>query len=59
MSTITLSRIADKHPDRFRIKYDDAVKVLGPNAKVPENNSLPTLRSSLKIACIGTGFSGI
>lgn len=59
MSTITLSRIADKHPDRFRIKYDDAVKVLGPNAKVPENNSLPTLRSSLKLACIGTGFSGI
>lgn len=59
MSVVALSKESHKNPQKFRIKYEDAQAVLGPNAKVPKNDELPTISSSSKIAIIGGGFSGL
>lgn len=59
MSVIHLTKESHKEPSKFRIKYDDAWKVLGPNSRVPENDNLPIIYSESKVAIIGGGFSGI
>lgn len=59
MSTVTLKKVSHTEPQHFRIRYNDAQKVLGPARSVPENDELPTLKSSSKVAVIGAGFAGI
>ncbi|KAK6463321.1 hypothetical protein DFJ63DRAFT_114927 [Scheffersomyces coipomensis] len=59
MSVVTLTKESHKNPAPFRIKYEDARAVLGPNIKLPTNESLPVLETSSKIAIIGAGFGGI
>lgn len=59
MSVVTLSKRSHTVPDQYRVQYPDAAKVLLPKATVPTNDALPVIRSKLKVAVIGAGFSGL
>lgn len=59
MSTVQITRESHEDPFKFRVKYEEANEILGPNETLPENNQLPVLKSSSKIAIIGGGFGGL
>ncbi|KAK6454062.1 putative flavin-containing monooxygenase [Scheffersomyces xylosifermentans] len=59
MSVVTIAKESHKNPDKFRVDFKDADSVLGPKASVPENETLPTLYTSSKVAIIGGGFAGV
>lgn len=52
-------RESHKRPDDYRIKYKDAVKVLGPDAAITKDDTQKPIVLELKIAMIGAGVSGI
>lgn len=59
MGVITLTKESHQNPRKFGIKFEDAQKVLGPNASIPINDDLPVIRTKSKVAIIGAGFGGI
>lgn len=61
MSVITLTKESHKHPEKFRIKHQDEVEILGPHRKdrFAINEDLPTITTTSKIAILGAGFGGM
>ncbi|RCK55386.1 Baeyer-Villiger monooxygenase [Candida viswanathii] len=61
MSAITLTKESHKHPEKFRIRYEDSTDILGPHRKdrYAYNESLPVKETSSKLAIIGAGFGGL
>ncbi|EMG51019.1 hypothetical protein SBY92_001806 [Candida maltosa Xu316] len=61
MPVITLTKESHTHPEKFQIKYEDAVKILGPDRKdrFVYNESLPTLTTSSTVSIVGAGFGGM
>lgn len=59
MSVTELAHKSHTDPSQFRISYEDAVQVLGPDPSIPKDDTLPTLYSKSEIAIIGGGFSGM
>lgn len=60
MSTITLTKVSHKHPEKFRANYEKARLVLDENEqpKIKPNN-LPIKKSHSQITIIGGGFGGL
>ena len=61
MSVITLTKESHKNPEKFRIKHQDEVEILGPHRKdrFAINEDLPTITTTSKIAILGAGFGGM
>lgn len=59
MSTVQITKESHENPTKFRCRYEDADQILGPNSWVPEDDSLPVIKSESKIAIIGGGFGGL
>ncbi|KAG7191823.1 uncharacterized protein KQ657_002789 [Scheffersomyces spartinae] len=60
MSTVTSTKESLLHPEKFRIKHQDAVRVLGDNGdSFPVDESKETLETHSKVAIVGGGFGGV
>ncbi|ODV78528.1 FAD/NAD(P)-binding domain-containing protein [Suhomyces tanzawaensis NRRL Y-17324] len=59
MSLVTLEKRSHVDPEPYRIKLEDADRVLGPNASIPRNTSIPVKHSSSNVTIVGAGFGGI
>ncbi|CAK9437314.1 uncharacterized protein LODBEIA_P16920 [Lodderomyces beijingensis] len=68
MSTITLTKESHATPEKFRIKHQDSLSVLGPDATTSQTNAKttgktdagsPPIQTRSKVGIIGGGFAGI
>lgn len=55
----TLTKESHKDPLKFRVNYDDAVRILGKDSKLPENDNLPVETGSSRVVIIGAGVAGM
>ena len=57
MSVITLTKESHKNPEKFRIKHQDEVEILGPHQRpFCHHEDLPTITTTSKIAILGAGL---
>ncbi|KAG7664427.1 uncharacterized protein J8A68_002030 [[Candida] subhashii] len=56
---VTLTQESHDHPENFRINYQASNKILGPIAKVPQNDALPIIETSSKVFTLGAGLGGM
>lgn len=56
---VTLDHDSHKNKRNYQINYQDAIKILGPNFNITENDQLPVVNTSSKFAIIGAGLGGI
>lgn len=59
MSTVTLARESHKDAFKFRVKHEDAMRILGPDAHLTVNKDSPVITSRSEVAIIGAGFGGV
>lgn len=59
MSTVKLARDSHVNADKYRIKHEDAMRVLGPDAYLPIDKEEPVITSESTVAMIGAGFGGL
>lgn len=57
--TITIKKDSHKNKKNFQIDHQEALKILGPDFKIPRNEKLPVFETRSKYAIIGGGFGGI
>lgn len=58
MSLYTLTKESHKDPARFRLKYDDAVRILGEHQLIPLNRA-PAIELLSQVFCVGAGLAGM
>lgn len=59
MSTVQLTKESHIDSNKFRIKHEDAMRVLGPDAYLPIDKEKPFITSSSEVTMIGAGFGGL
>lgn len=59
MSTVHVARESHANRTKFRIRHEDAMGVLGPNAHSPFPSSDPIVTSTSTVAIVGAGFAGL
>lgn len=59
MSTVKLAKASHLDAEKYRIKHEDAMRVLGPDAYLPIDKEKPVISSESKLALIGAGFGGL
>lgn len=59
MTTVHTTRESHVNRDKFRIRHEDAMGVLGPEAHAPFPSANPIITSNSTIAIVGAGFGGL
>ncbi|EGW35359.1 uncharacterized protein SPAPADRAFT_48360 [Spathaspora passalidarum NRRL Y-27907] len=57
--SVTLTHESQQNPEKFRVPFKVANRVLGPNQTIPHNEKLKPLKTSSKVLIIGAGFGGM
>lgn len=59
MTTVHITQESHTNRRKFRIRHDDAMGVLGPDAHAPIASAAPVVTSTSEVAIVGAGFGGL